>query len=109
MPEPRHATAETFADLIASGPVVLEFWAPWCGISEQPDLILTELHREFGHRFDLVRANTEDVPDQSADLGVHQLPTILFLRDGAIVETVVGPAPKPVLREKLADLLGTTR
>jgi putative thioredoxin len=86
-------------------PVVVDFWAPWC----QPCRILgprlEKLAEEYGGRFVLAKADTEQVPKVAAEFGIRSIPAVFGMRDGQIVDSFVGALPEPAIRQWIERLL----
>ena len=94
------------AEVIKAGrPVVVDFFAPWCGPCKMLAPELDKLAGEFGDRIKFVSVNVDDSPALAAKFKVEGIPTLLLLgRDGAVVETTVGLLSPEVLRAKLEAL-----
>jgi putative thioredoxin len=88
-------------------PVVVDFWAPWCQPCRLLGPLLEKLAREYDGRFVLVKANTEELPQQAARFGVQSIPTVFGLRDGALADSFTGLLPEEHLRVWLDRLLPT--
>jgi thioredoxin len=100
-----HVTDGTFDGVVTSErPVVIDFWAPWCAPCRAIAPVLDELARELGDRVTIGKVNVDEQPGLAGRFGIHSIPTILFVRDGRIVDQVVGAVPKAALQEKLATL-----
>lgn len=92
--------------LKATKPVVVDFWAPWCGPCRQVSPILEELAAEHADKIDVVKVNTDENPRTAAAYGVTSIPTLNVYSGGELVKTIVGARPKPVLVKELAAYLG---
>jgi thioredoxin 1 len=101
-------TDESFARdvLEADGPVVVDFWAPWCGPCKGVEKVLGELEAEHGERISFVKMNIDDHPERASELGVLSLPTVIVFEAGEQQTTVVGVRPRAFFEEKLAQWLG---
>lgn len=98
-------TDETFARevLTAPGTTVVDVWAAWCGPCHQLTPVLVDVAAELGLR--VVALNADENPVTAAELRVLGLPTVLVVRDGEVVGTLVGSRPRRALREQLERVL----
>jgi thioredoxin 1 len=101
-----HLNSDTFKIAIASpAPVLVDFWAPWCGPCKAIAPILDELATELDGKVTIAKVNVDDNDTIAADYGVRAIPTMLLFKDGKLVDTLVGMMPKAALKEKLLSKL----
>ncbi|MGL5865906.1 MAG: thioredoxin [Dermatophilaceae bacterium] len=100
-------TDATFdADVLRSDkPVLVDFWAPWCGPCRAVAPVLDEIARDHGDKVNVVKLNTDDNPQITGKLGITSIPTMHVYQDGEIVKTIIGALPKPKLLRELEQFL----
>ena len=96
----------TFDQAIAAGPLLVDFWAPWCAPCRQVSPILDEIARAHADKIQVVKINTDENPGVTARYGVTALPTLAVYSDGELVKTVIGAKPKPILLREFSAWLG---
>ncbi|AYV67398.1 thioredoxin [Niallia circulans] len=97
-----HATDQTFQEETGSGVVLVDFWAPWCGPCKMIAPVLEELDGEMGDSVKIVKVDVDENQGSASKFGVMSIPTLLVLKDGEVVDKVVGFQPKEALSELLA-------
>ena len=99
-------TNDNFADTIAKGVTLVDFWAPWCGPCRMIAPIIEELAEDFDGKAKICKVNTDEEQDIAVEFGIRSIPTIIFFKDGEMVDTVVGAQSKQALADKINGLLG---
>lgn len=96
-----------YEEIVAQGkPMVLDFWATWCGPCKKIGPAIEALAEEYADQVNIGKVNIEDEADDLVDLfGIRNVPTVLFLKNGEVVDKVVGAATKAVFEEKIKALL----
>ena len=99
-------TTDNFNEIINGGkPVVVDFWATWCGPCRMVAPIIEELATEFEGQVVVGKVDVEEQDDLAAQFGIRSIPTLLFFKDGKLVDRSVGAVPKQVLVDKIDAML----
>jgi len=100
-------TDGTFESLVlkADKPVLVDFWAVWCGPCRMVGPIVQEIGEEYGDKAVIGKLDVDHNPDTARKYGIRNIPTILFFKNGEVVDKQVGAVPKQKLVEKLDALL----
>lgn len=86
-------------------PVIVDFWAEWCGPCRMVGPIIEELSHEYEGKAVMTKCDVDSNPETPAKYGIRNIPTILFFKNGQVVDKQVGAVPKSVLAKKLEALL----
>ena len=86
-------------------PVVVDFWAPWCGPCKQIGPALEELSNEMDGKVKIVKVDVDENPNAAAQLGVRGIPALFIFKDGEVVSNKTGAAPKASLQSWIEDAI----
>ncbi|MBR3092164.1 MAG: thioredoxin [Bacteroidaceae bacterium] len=100
-------TDENYAELAAGDkPLVIDFWATWCGPCRMVSPIIEELEKKYEGQVVIGKADVEEAVDLTGKFGIRNIPTVVFLKNGQVVDKVVGAAGKDVFESKVQALIG---
>ncbi len=104
---PVHVTDAAFEKTVLQSetPVIVDFWAPWCGPCKAVAPMLDKLASEYAGKVVIAKVNTDDNPEWAMKYGVQGIPTMLFVAGGKIVHRQVGAMPERMLREAVSQFL----
>ncbi len=104
--EPVVVTDETFEDEVEKSPlpVLLDCWAPWCGPCKMLAPTIDQLAEDLDGTVKVAKLNVDDSPGTAQKFGIMSIPTILIVKDGKVVDKIVGVQPKATIEEHLAKL-----
>jgi thioredoxin 1 len=110
MNEPLHVTDAEFEKVVLQSnlPVVVDFWAPWCGPCRMVAPILDKIAKENDGKLVVAKVNTDENNQWATKYGVQGIPTMLFISKGKLVHKQVGALPEPLLKEVLGQFLTVT-
>ena len=103
-------TQATFDETLATteGLLLVDFWAPWCGPCRAIAPVLDSLVADSGGRVKLAKVNVDDEPMLAGRYEIRSIPTILLVKDGRIVDRIVGAVPRPALEAKIEAALAAS-
>ena len=107
--EPIHVSDETFEKSVLQSPVpvIVDFWAPWCGPCRMVAPIVDELSNEYDGKVAFFKINVDDNPKTASQYGVMSIPTLIVFKNGQPVSNIVGFRPKAELKKNLDTALAS--
>lgn len=105
--EPIKVTDQAFEKTVleSSLPVVVDFWAPWCGPCKMVAPVLDKIAKEYAGELLVAKVNTDEHSQWAMKYGVQGIPTMLLIYDGKVVNRQVGALPEPMMREVIEQFL----
>ncbi|MGM0520119.1 MAG: thioredoxin [Campylobacterota bacterium] len=98
-------TPSNFEEVTNSGVSLVDFWAPWCGPCRMIAPVIEELAEEFDGKANICKVNTDEEQDLAVKYGIRSIPTIIFMKDGEVVDQMVGASSKQALADKINSYL----
>jgi len=86
-------------------PVLVDFWAPWCGPCRMVAPIVDEIAKDFEGKLKVVKLNTDENPNIASQYGIRSIPTLMIFKGGEKVDTVVGAVPKTTLSSTISQYI----
>ena len=93
----KELTVENFKETIASGTVLVDFWAPWCGPCKMQTPILDKVAEQIGDKAVIAKVNVDEAAPLAAEFGVRSIPTLIVFKNGEKVQDFIGVQQEPVL------------
>ena len=105
-----HVTDAEFEEKVLESqlPVVVDFWAPWCGPCRMIAPVLEEIAAENEGKVVIAKVNTDENPQWAMQFGVQGIPTLLYISGGEVKDSQVGAGPAPVLKSRVAEFLSNS-
>ena len=105
-----HVTDAAFEKTVLQSalPVIVDFWAPWCGPCRAVAPILEKIAKEYAGKLVVAKVNTDENSEYAVKYGVQGIPTMLFVSKGKVIHTQVGMAPEPTLRTIVDQFLSVS-
>ena len=97
--------ASNFDSTVAEGVALVDFWAAWCGPCRMIAPVIDELAGDFDGKAKICKVNTDEEQDVAIKYGIRSIPTILFFKNGELVDQMIGASSKQVLADKINSLL----
>lgn len=94
-----------FDNEISSGVSLVDFWAPWCGPCKMLAPVIDKLAEEYDGKAKICKVNTDEEGNLAAKFGVRSIPTIFFIKDGEVIDQIIGAVSESALKEKLNNVL----
>ncbi|MHC1741249.1 MAG: thioredoxin [Anaerolineaceae bacterium] len=109
--EPIHVTDSAFEKAVLQSPipVIVDFWAPWCGPCKAVAPILEKIAKEYTGKLIVAKVNTDESSEYAVKYGVQGIPTMLFISKGKVIHTQVGSAPEATIRTLVDQFLAVVK
>ena len=96
---------ENIEAIVNEGVSLVDFWAPWCGPCRMIAPLIDELAADFDGKAKICKVNSDEETELVIKFGIRSIPTILFMKDGKVVDTIIGATSKQSLADKINSLL----
>lgn len=105
--EPIHVSDDTFEKSVLKSdlPVIVDFWAPWCGPCRMVAPILDKIAKDYAGKLLVAKVNTDEYSENAMKYGVQGIPTMLFISGGKVIHRQVGALPEPNIRDSVDQFL----
>ncbi len=102
-----YITDQSFEEEVikSTQPVLLDLWAPWCGPCRMVAPVVESLAKKHKGKFKFCKMNVDENPKTAAKYGIMSIPTLMFFKDGEVIDTVIGAVPETTLQPKIDALL----
>jgi thioredoxin 1 len=109
--EPIHVTDDAFEKTVIKSelPVIVDFWAPWCGPCKMIAPVLDKIAKEFSGKLVVAKVNIDDENEWAQRYGVQSIPTMLFFQNGKIAHQQIGAVPEGMMRQIVNQFLEVTK
>ena len=109
MPEPMEVNGETWQNSVMDSelPVMVDFWAEWCGPCKMIAPAVHDLALEYEGRLNVAKLDVDSAPDIATRYGIRSIPALIFFKNGQPVAQVIGAQPKPALKREIEAVLAT--
>lgn len=94
-----------FKEITKEGISLIDFWAPWCGPCRMLAPVIEELAKEYEGKANICKVNSDEEQNLTIKYGVRSIPTMLFIKDGEVVDTLIGSQNKQAISDKLNSLI----
>eukprot|EP00879_Flechtneria_rotunda_P001179 GHRR01001326.1.p1 GENE.GHRR01001326.1~~GHRR01001326.1.p1 ORF type:complete len:152 (+),score=27.65 GHRR01001326.1:92-547(+) len=100
-------TDDTFEEVVLKSPipVLIDFWAPWCGPCRMIAPLIDEIATEYNGKLKCVKLNTDESPGVATEYGIRSIPTVMIFKNGQKMETIIGAVPKSTLTQSVDKFL----
>ncbi|SMX87626.1 thioredoxin [Brevibacterium sp. 239c] len=100
-------TDATFEETVLKSdkPVLVDFWAPWCGPCRMVSPIVDQIAEENSEKLNVVKVNTDENLETASKYGITSIPALYVFKGGEVAKTIIGARPKPALEDELSDFI----